>query len=107
MRECLHARPACGILKAGMQGTIWILGLGVVLAAHAATLAGTATDQGGQPVAQARLHLINVVTGKEVGSGLVHGDASYAFQSVPEGSYYLRSEATNYRPLISPANHGC
>jgi hypothetical protein len=87
-----------------MQGARWVLGLSIVLAAHAAengTVAGTASDQYGRPVTQARISLVNVITGKQVAAGRVREDAAYAFQNVPEGSYYLGVEAPGYRPLIT------
>jgi carboxypeptidase family protein len=73
-------------------------------AAHAAAtgkLVGTATDQDGQPITQATVRAVDVISGKELASIAVRPDASYAFDSVPEGVYYLAAQVPGYRSLVS------
>lgn len=73
-------------------------------AAHAAAsgkLAGTATDQEGQPITQAIIRLVDVISGKALLSTAMRPDASYAFESVPEGVYYLAAQVSGYKPFVS------
>lgn len=64
-------------------------------------LAGTATDQEGQPVTRATIRAVDVISGKELASTAVRPDASYAFDGVPEGVYYLAAQVPGYRPWVS------
>ena len=90
-----------------MRRALWVL-LPLLFsgatAAHAAAtgkLDGTATDQEGQPVTQAIVRLVDVNSGRELASTSVRPDASYAFESVPEGVYYLAAQVSGYRSLVS------
>ena len=90
-----------------MKRLVWVslfLFFGSATATHAAPtgkLVGTATDQEGQPITQAKIRVVDVISGKELASTAVRPDASYAFESVPEGVYYLAARVPGYRPLVS------
>ena len=90
-----------------MKRLVWVslfLFFGSATATHAAPagkLVGTATDQEGQPITQAKIRVVDVISGKELASTAVRPDASYAFESVPEGVYYLAAQVPGYRPFVS------
>lgn len=89
-----------------MKWLLWILLPWCFLTAIAqpatlGKLVGTATDQDGQAVTQGRINAIDATTGKDAASTDIHPDASYAFEALPEGVYYLRSQVPGFRPLVS------
>ncbi len=90
-----------------MKQVLWVflfLFFSSATAAHAAPtgkLVGTATDQEGQPITQATIRLVDVISGKALASIAVRPDASYAFESLPEGVYYLAAQVPGYRSLVS------
>src|SRR5260370_13131686 len=89
-----------------MKRALWVflpLFFSSAVAAHAATgkLVGTATDQEGEPMTQAMIRVVDVISGKELASTAVRPDASYAFESLQEGVYYLAAQVPGYRSLVS------
>jgi hypothetical protein len=64
-------------------------------------LVGTANGQDGQQITQGRITAIDVMSGKAAASTDIRPDASYAFQTLPEGVYYLTSQLPGFRSLAS------
>ena len=72
---------------------LFLCSAAVVHGAATGRLAGTVTDQEGQPVTGATIRVVDVISDKELASTAVRRDASYAFDGVPEGTPEVKAEA--------------
>ena len=80
---------------------LFLCSAAVVHGAATGRLAGTVTDQEGQPVTGATIRVVDVISDKELASTAVRRDASYAFDGVPEGTCFLAVHVSGYRPFES------